>query len=365
MCKKFVKISNNVIYGESKSMIQKYGINVLPMLVLLDGYTTNFGKIKFTLEEMVIDLRFTPNNHIGKINDKIRSILVQLQRDNILISSQDLSKIKSKELIVCTLNDIIEKNKDGKDTKFFCLDYETYNKIMTKECKCRNIIMLAIYCYILTRIKKNTKENEKYKFDVDGAIMSGSCIEETHFSVEQVTKDLCIDKKTYIKALEQLTFMELVFVVKLGELKEIKTGKINKQATNIYVLDSKYITSAKWAGIQYWKEKGYALLDDVESRDKKHKNKVNRQRKSYLKKKINKGIATQEEIQEYLDLGGVLENIDVVKDDIIEFVNKQIDKKQYFDKISLWNNKYNTTLIKCNNINLLLELKNSLVKGYI
>ena len=305
MYKNFIKLDNWTVWGskEEKNYIQKYGDKIVALLIFLDIETNNRGIAKTTIEEIITNcFGLTPKAGKGKINEKTIRLLSKMKEDNIIECDANLDNIKPTEMLKIKVKDTIEKDEQGSDIQYYSLDYKMYDCIMSHNCKVNNITMLNIYCYISARLRRHKSDygiTENTFVYGDGHyhkhIEEEGRVEATFFIIDEALKDLEVSKPTFIEGYKELEKMGLVYVINIGS---VKKGEEVKQASNVYVLDKKYIKFAEEESIYYYKENGYEILKYEVKEDKSKK----RNRLKYLKRKINNKKANEKEIEEYNSL---------------------------------------------------------------
>lgn len=302
MYKNFIKLDNWTVWSskEEENYIQKYGDKIVALLVFLDQNTTNKGIAKTTIEEIITEcFGLVPKSGKGKINEKTMKLLWKMQQDGLIECELALDSVKVSDMLKIKVKDTIEKDNEGNDIQYYPLEYKVYDCIMSLNSKVGNVYLLNIYCYILARLRRNKDgygitENTfvygdgHYHKHMD----EGGRVEATFFNIDEALKDLNISKPTFIEGYKELEKFGLVYVVNIGTVK--KCDEV-KQASNVYVLDKKYIKFAEEESIYYYKENGYEILKYEDKEDKSKK----RNRLKYLRRKINNNKANEKEVKEY------------------------------------------------------------------
>ena len=252
----FIKLDNRTVWNyveEDKTMIKEYGDKIVHTLFYLSSCVTRCGMVHFSIEELITSCGMKVNTKAGNSVEQFRKILLMLQENGILSDiryNMDLNKAKCKEMIVCQLNLEYKKDKDGKDTQFFMIDWDNYCKILS--CNEKNKInIINVYSYLLSRMSTKDEYTDVRR---DGGNSEGCWVEE-----KTIAKDLCISKNTVIKCIDKLIELGLIFKDNTGKVIN-KKGKTSN-GSNVYTVKESDIRDTI-KGCQRWYEaNGYIITD--------------------------------------------------------------------------------------------------------
>lgn len=296
----FSKLPNQLFFVYDNDVIDKsileqcnYDYKVLLVLDYLYTNTNRKDITMFTLEDMVISCGFKVDNHKGKINDKFKNILINLQESKIIITNIDLSKIKAKEFIKCKI-DIFKKDDNDKDINFIQLfDYEKDKILNYNKEKIDNLKMLYYYCYIKARMFKRAKD--------DDINVNGGNPEVCFPSYKIINFDLKLTDEVISKYNNILVELNLIRVGNAGLFYYLTDkNKVKRESPNIYTLWTKQ--QEVWKnnlkeGIKFYKKQFKDERFFLNTRQYKNNNReINGfiSRIEYLEKE---GKATEEQIQ--------------------------------------------------------------------
>lgn len=295
----FTKLPNKLLYvKEGKSLINElHNDKIILVLDYLYCSVNRKDIIKFSIEDMVVNCGFIPDNHKNKINEQFRNMLLKLQELKfITILTKDkegisinLKLIKPKEWIYCTLDIDLSSN-------YFELHDKEKDKILTynKE-KINNLKLLIYYCYLNARMYKRAK--------ADGdLVIRGGRAETCNPSYKLICSDLGLVDETIKKYNDILVNLNLIRIGSAGNYYyKDDTMKMLRESCNIYSL---YIGNEETTQNNL-KEgiKGYKRLDvnknKVFTGSKQYKNnnrQLNGKLGAIIKKEKN-GTATIEDLE--------------------------------------------------------------------
>lgn len=334
----YININNKVVWGnKGDSMITKYGDKVLQIILYLEENRNTRGISLFSLEDMIISIGYTPNNHKGKINDKVKKILFNLQNDGLLVSKWDLGTIKPSELVKARL--LVNEIEEG----YFPIEYRVIDTIYNSDTKCDKLTLLKAQCYITARVRRLEDEAHTEANEHDNWV--GEKVEYTFFKQEEATRDLEIDDHTWQDVIKELNELGLIFY---GNIGQVKKGNLITTAGNCYCLDAKFLKGMDRCSRAWYKDHGYTIVADKQKKDKKARTEA-KSRRSYLRKKIKSGKITEAEIIEFEELGGdyagELAKLNVVTEEVEEVeeeptrvvrVNRGIGGTKPNRKVKIW-----------------------------
>ena len=289
----YININNKVVWNtKGDSMITKYGDKILQIILYLEENRNTRGISLFSLEDMIISMGYTPNRAKGKINDKVKKILDNMQKDGLLVSDCDLGSIKPTEFIKARL--VINEVEEG----YFPVEYKVIDTIYNNETKCDKSTLLKVQCYITARVRR--LESDAHIEANEHGNWVGEKVEYTFFKQEEAMRDLKIDSHTWQDAIKELKELGLLFYNNIGQ---VKKGNLIITAGNCYCLDAKFLKGMDKCSRAWYKQNGYTIVEEEQKKDKKARTEA-KSRRSYLRKKIKSGKITEAEIIEFTELGG-------------------------------------------------------------
>ena len=289
----FIIITNNIIRNDvnkDKISLINTDKNIISVITYLSMKMNSNYETIFKLEELIKFLGYTPKTGKGKINDKIKDSLKWLQDKKIITCQQDLKQIKPKEYVLINtyFNKLLKKQDKDKKEQFTKIYYENFVKIFNSKYK-NKIDLFNVYANLLSR---------KFPHEFNGNIKCEMCFP----SIEQISDDVNISRPTLINILKELQELKLVFFDTIGDIKSDMNGFIT--ANNVYVFKKEDLENALTLSRKHYYESGFFETKNRKQLSEEEKAEKNRRkvRKSRLKKRINEGKATQEEIEEYEQL---------------------------------------------------------------
>lgn len=287
----FIIIDYNVCRKDGKvnSMVydNEYLLGVVSYLSIhSDGYSQAF----LNINDLVTELGYKPDRHKGKINSKIKDTLQYLVNIGCVECLEDINTIRAdKYFKVFVDTDILLSKKEGKKNNFAKLDYKVIDKIFKSETKHKKTQLFNVYVNLLSR---------KFPHEFNGNIKCEMCFP----SLEQISEDINMSINTIKLILKELQELKLVFYDTIGDIKSDMNGFIT--ANNVYVFKKEDLENALTLSRKHYYESGFFETKNRKQLSEEEKAEKNRRkvRKSRLKKKINEGKATQEEIEEYEQL---------------------------------------------------------------
>lgn len=318
----FTMLKNNYIwnYKDSTETFYKiYGEEVIGLLLYLDINTNRLGECLFTIEDFLNCFNITPRSGAGKSIERVRNILDQLEKINIILDlNMSVDKVRRNDLLKCKLS--VPFNRDGeKNTEFFVVNHDVYEKIISSDTELNKLRLINIYCYIVSRIRRR-KENEK-----DPKYQMGGKAEYCHPSYEQITKDLGISESTFNTYLTQLNEWDLIFYDNIGVLSK---NKIKKSANNVYTIhpleleyalrESKnyYVNLEGWRLIKKDTSELNKTIKGLKGKIASERNKGNDTTK--LEKKLNNKLVELEKL--------ISNQVEESKADVIKRINSYLAK---------------------------------------
>lgn len=368
--KLFVKVPNNMVRENKNidSVSKDQGVLPVAVYCYIASEENYKGVCKITLREILEFFKYKPDNHKGKINEKLRDSYNWLvSNDYINHISGDAKKIDN--LIKCTIN---------KPEKLFTMiDYENLGKI-------NNPDELILYASLLSRMK-HSKECE----------ITGSFCYPT---IQIISEDIGLSDKTIKKLLNDLQEKELIIYGNIGYIQKGDCGKI--LANNVYALDQDSFKVALSQSRYYYEQLGYEAEKKPSNYKRRDKDIINIEKKAikeyidFITSKdtdicISLEIMQQRPIEDILKINVIRELNPVLWDiEKIFHKNEEMINRSYFDFkmnlrkeitdifksqnrntieiakniVSEWNKKYNTNLkTECDYLKI-VELKYNLEK---
>ena len=256
---KFIILRNDIVWDVERNKNTMVNINelYLEIIIYLQRKTDLDELCGFTIENMVSKCGYKPNNNKGKINSKFKECLGLMQNNGYLNCDISLFSIKDKTYIECELSDKMKFKLDneGNKTEYFKVNLESIKKIYSDSSTLKKSTLLKTYCYICSRIKKRTVAmNEQIK---DTSSYQDTIVEETHFNSIDIEDDLNMNKDTFLKAIDRLKEIGLIYY---GNIGYVKLNNLKHIANNVYALNKEDYLRAIQCSKQYYKDKGYELL---------------------------------------------------------------------------------------------------------
>ena len=250
----FIKLPNNLVWIKNEDSIFKNMNNKILMVLSQLVFIRNpLGECRFTLESLITDLGYTPRTGKGRINEQFKEILCDLEKLGFIHNSNiNMQDIKPNSFIKCNIDRKVEVDENNKETKFFQLHYDKFNKIVVND-RVDKAILLNVFCYINARIKHRAKNDKSMSH---GMAVGGSP-ETTYFTYKQAIVDLGISEQALNDCIDVLEEEELIFVDNIGYVE--KDGK-TKIANNVYAVNEEELTSALNSSRGYYTDNGYKIL---------------------------------------------------------------------------------------------------------
>lgn len=232
----FTILPNNLFYtkDDTKSIF-KLTNNHKTILVLdyLHINTNRLGITKFTISDIITSYGFKPRTGRGNINEQIRNILIQLQKNDVIdiVGDIDLSTVNINKLISCNYKGI-SKNNDGDNVEFTTVDYDICHKILAyRDDNIDNVKLLFHYCYLACRMHKRKKGESLSK--------DGGRAEVCYPSYEDITNNTNLKSDT-IKQYNDILLKNNVLRIGNCGLYYYRSdkNKIQKESPNFYTFVS-------------------------------------------------------------------------------------------------------------------------------
>ena len=254
----FSKLPNNLVWCVEKEEVSlcKDNNKLLPVIVYLDTHYNNItNECYFSLADMIESLGMTPKTGKGKSIDQFKEILKTLQSYKWL-SDFNVDKLKINEFVKCKFEITYKQDEAENDTEWFKLYYDNYVKIMNNDSKLDKFITLKVYCYILSRIKRNSEEKtlEDARKYCDH---KGVKVETFYDTYEAFNSDLGISKNTVLK--QHLDLLVKLGLIAYGNIGMVKKNNFTHVANNCYCKDKEELERALDCSIEYYIGKGYTL----------------------------------------------------------------------------------------------------------
>ena len=267
----FSKLPNNLVWSNEEGEVSlcKDNNKLLPVIVYLDTHNSNItNECYFSLGDMIESLGMKVDSHKGKSVDQFKEILKTLQSCKWL-SDFNVDKLKPNDFVKCKFEITYTQDEAENDAEWFKLYYNNYVKIMNNNSKLDKFITLKVYCYILSRIKRNSEEKtledaRKYKSH------EGVNVETFYDTYEVINGDLGISKNEVLKKhLDLLVELGLIAYDNIGM---VKKNNFTHVANNCYCEDKEELKRALDCSREYYIGEGYTLTGkDVKDSSKKIK----------------------------------------------------------------------------------------------
>jgi len=247
---------NAFINYDKKFIVQQDLENELLLVMAYLRLNASYdGYVGFTLKHLIRDIGYHLNRHQGAINDKVRSILSDLQTCGSIEPEIDIS--------AANINDFIRiqiyADEDsmfylGDNSKYIQLNRNEYNMITNFKTKIDKATLLRVYLNIKKYINTSVKVSKENRIAYPSMLsIAGDCNISLGSTLDNAIKDL----------------------VKVGILFEHITGsyidkKGNvKNANNVYALNKESIKNAESIMLNYYKVESFGKVSTPNSKSKK------------------------------------------------------------------------------------------------
>lgn len=286
------KIPNNLVWISSNEDKIKGEIPLckdndilFATIVYMNINTTNIGEVKFTFEDLItfcgLKVRTGKNNSI----EQFKKVLSYLQQLKFITSDNDFLMIKPKELIKIDFNITYKKDEDSNDIEWFKLYYKNLIKIINSDINVDKLKLLRVYCYYLSRVKRN---NEEQKTQLEEYMIGDDTVVESFYDkYKTICNDLGISESLLRKYLDILEELELIFTDNIGQVKN-SDGK-EWTANNVYVDNKVYLKRALECSKEYYENE---LHCTVLGRKVKTKSTISKGYQGKIRQENNKGKDT-------------------------------------------------------------------------
>ena len=267
----FSKLPNNTVWSIEKGEVSlcKDNDKLLPVIIYLDTHYDNItNECYVSLADIIESLGMKVRKGKDGTVNQIRDILKYLQNINWL-KGIDVNTIKPSEFVKCKFEITYLQDDADNDTQWFKLYYDNYVKIVNNDSKLDKFITLKVYCYILSRIKRNSSEKtleeaRKYR-DHKGVV-----IETFYDTYEVFNSDLGISKNTVLK--QHLDLLVELGLIAYGNIGMVKKGNFTHVANNCYCVDKEELERALEYSRKHYIGEGYILTGkDVKKTSKEIK----------------------------------------------------------------------------------------------
>lgn len=134
----FIKIPRRLVYNYNKetkkventimNTIDNGGIAIATILYL-DARCYYRDHYAFTIEELMTTLGITPTKGKNGTINRVKNVLMSLEKQGILKFYESIDKCKLKNMIQCEITFTFDKE-DGEDINWFSVPYDNINKIL-------------------------------------------------------------------------------------------------------------------------------------------------------------------------------------------------------------------------------------------
>ena len=310
----FIKIPNIMINDES-SLIRKYGDKFFLVYIYLERRKTIEGISHITLLDCIEKCKYKPKSGKGKVNDQFKDTFISLKESGFLNIDIDFKKIKIHDFIECKLNNV--------ESDFFQLTLKEIDLIFNYKGKEDFINILKVYSSIKSKIYRNEKNLS--------CCITGN-YEVAFPSYERILRDTNLKSKSTLKSCLDVLIDELKLLVvgNNGDRVKKSTGEV-KRDNNTYSLNSPYGIENLKGALKYLKaqneELGWKYIKAKDNRSLGGK-------KSQLKRKIENGKATIEDIKELEEIQNTLDKNkykSIAKEEKEDLINNQAVEHDSFE----------------------------------
>jgi len=260
--KSFIMFPNSLVWNhknteDTYSNKNIYGEIIVHIFSYLDGMENRLGKTFFTIEHMIIFSGMAVNTRKDKSFDQFKEVLIYLQSKKIIVCDVDFTKIKPKDSITCEFIMPIEKNENGKNTRFFNITHENYLDIMDRyEGKLSKLTLLRFYYYINARISRRETQIIDGKVICNDIVFNGGKANCFYDKYSVICDELKIAENTWTSYTQELKKLELIFYDNIGKVKKNDNKHI---ANNVYCVDVCELKEALNQSELYYISHGYTI----------------------------------------------------------------------------------------------------------
>lgn len=272
-------------------------------LILIFDYlytnTNREGVSIFSINDIVTTYGYKIDKHKGKINDKIKDLILKLVELNYITIDFNIHSVKHNELLKCKINDNLIDYSSG----FAMLLRSELNSILSCE-DLDTLILLKLYCYLKMRVYK--------RLDNQDLRMVGGKAATCYPTYELINEDIGISEAIIHKYINKLKELKLIAFDNAGVYYHSSNTKNKRESANTYALyksDLSHEYEIKESIKIYKKEKqekGYIFIPKNEKQYRYNNRKLNGELGALTKLK-NKGTATKEQLKRIEDIRNIIE----------------------------------------------------------
>lgn len=273
------------------------------LILIFDYLYTNMnreGVSLFSINDIITTYGFKADTHKGRINDKIKGIILKLSELNYITVNFNVNSIKNNELLKCNINDNVVNYDDG----FIQLFKSELNTILS----CTDIdklILLKLYCYLKTRIYKRAGDKP--------ISATGGKAEVGYPSYELIYNEIGISESITSKYIEKLKDLKLIVYNNAGVYYHPSNKENKKESANTYALykkDGSHKDELK-EGVKFFKitkeQEGFIFIPKDKEPYKYNNRKLNGELGALTKLK-NKGTANEEQLKRIIEIRNIIDS---------------------------------------------------------
>ena len=153
-----IKEPKDIALAIPKTVIDKHkghkGLRYFLVLAYLQRNKTLLDKVNLTIDNLVKECGYTPDNHPDKTNDDFKNILKEFIDTGQIYTDKNIDKIKSNQFF--TLD--IDRDLFHCDKNFVLMNIEEFDKIINNKTKASKSIVWGVYIYIKQFIPLNDNQ---------------------------------------------------------------------------------------------------------------------------------------------------------------------------------------------------------------
>lgn len=136
----FIKFDKSLIKGK-RGKDRK-----LLVMAYLKIYSSISGHINFSLNHLIRQIGYTPDRHKGRINSKVKDLLLDLERYGHIYILSKINELSDNDCLIIQVEEKSELFNPSKD--FVILTQSEFDKIVTSKSKCDKQDILSVFLNI-------------------------------------------------------------------------------------------------------------------------------------------------------------------------------------------------------------------------
>lgn len=248
---------SDVFTSFRKEMVLNSSIDSKRILLLgYIGLHSNLtGALIITINELVMQLGYTPNRNKGRIIDQIKKHLLWLEQESYMFASKDLNAIGNSTCFEIQINPerniFSMTNIDDHGNTTVCpyikLPFSAFHKITHAKTTVDKGRLLRVYLVIRSYLDESS-DMQRYVFP----------------SIETIAGNIGVSKGTNIcKAIDELEGMGVLFTYNAGSYIDLDNKR--KNINTFYAFEPKSFKGANHTALNYLKKKGL-IIDQLDKK---------------------------------------------------------------------------------------------------